>query len=251
MYIWNSHKHIWEPGKIFSHPHPNREKRTYIVEKNGKLYQRTREHLRSRGTNKVPPTQTKECHLSPPSSCVLPESVLDYPTEPPATALINADSDPDLVTPASQPKVTLTVRSTFTSQGSKTRESTSAKARNWSHCHLRNHKNHWFRLQVDVLTVVIWTLYDFIPRLFEALFHADLMKVPHFLAVLALGMDCQACGINVMLISTSKAATVFEFELWFTSRWTMGLESIAWTSLLSLYYLIVLRLSGYLPSFCF
>ena len=85
VYIWNSHKHIWEPGKIFSHPHPNREPRTYIVEKNGKLYQRTREHLRPRGTNKVPPTQTKECHSSPPPSSVLPESVLDLPTEPPAT----------------------------------------------------------------------------------------------------------------------------------------------------------------------
>ena len=110
VYIWNSHKHIWEPGKIFSHPNPKfREPRTYIVEKNDKLYKRTREHLRPRGTNKVQPTQIKECHSSPPFSCVLPNSVLDYPTAtgPPATALSNADSDPNPITPASQPKVTV------------------------------------------------------------------------------------------------------------------------------------------------
>ena len=48
----------------------------------------------------------KERHSSPPFSGVLPDSLLDYPTAtgPPATALSNADSDPNPVTPASQPK---------------------------------------------------------------------------------------------------------------------------------------------------
>ena len=47
VYVWNSRKHIWEQGKIFSRQNPHKEPRTYIVEMNGKLYQRTREHLNS------------------------------------------------------------------------------------------------------------------------------------------------------------------------------------------------------------
>ena len=39
VYIWNSLEHIWEPGVIFDRPNPDREPRTYMVEKNQKLYQ--------------------------------------------------------------------------------------------------------------------------------------------------------------------------------------------------------------------
>ena len=55
VYVWNSRKHVWDQGKIFNRRNPDREPRTYIVEMNGKLYQRTREHLRPRGTDKEPP----------------------------------------------------------------------------------------------------------------------------------------------------------------------------------------------------
>ena len=109
VYTWNSQKHIWEPGKISSQPNPDREPRAYIVEKNGTLFQRTREHLRPRGTNKGQHTQRKECHSSTAFSHVLPKSVLDspIPAGPPATALTNADSNPDPVNPDLQAEVTL------------------------------------------------------------------------------------------------------------------------------------------------
>ena len=56
MYVWKSRKHVWEHGKIFNRQDPDREPRTYVVEMNGKLYQRTMEHLCPRSTDKKPPT---------------------------------------------------------------------------------------------------------------------------------------------------------------------------------------------------
>ena len=56
VYVWNSRKHVWEQGKIFNCQNADREPRTYVVEMNGKLYQRMREHLRPRSTDKKPPT---------------------------------------------------------------------------------------------------------------------------------------------------------------------------------------------------
>lgn len=60
VYVLNSRKHIWEKGKVFNHQNPDREPRTYIVEINGKLYQRTRECLRLKGTNTEPPESRTE-----------------------------------------------------------------------------------------------------------------------------------------------------------------------------------------------
>ena len=56
LYVWDSRKHAWEQGRIFNRQNPDREPRTYVIEMNGKLYQRTREHLRPRSTDKKPPT---------------------------------------------------------------------------------------------------------------------------------------------------------------------------------------------------
>ncbi|KAJ7394742.1 hypothetical protein OS493_000572 [Desmophyllum pertusum] len=63
VYVWNTLKRIWEPGKILSHPNPVREPRTDIVEMNDKLYQRTREHLRPRSINKDPPMKEHDSIL--------------------------------------------------------------------------------------------------------------------------------------------------------------------------------------------
>ena len=60
VYVWNTRKHIWEQGRVFSRQNPNRDPKTYIVEMNGKLYQRTREHLRPKGTSEEPPVPRME-----------------------------------------------------------------------------------------------------------------------------------------------------------------------------------------------
>ena len=49
VYVWNTHKKVWEPGKVLSRPNAIREPRTYVVEMNDKLYRRTRQHIRPRG----------------------------------------------------------------------------------------------------------------------------------------------------------------------------------------------------------
>ena len=68
VYVWNSRKHIWEQGRIFNRHNPDREPRTYIVEMNGKLYQRTREHIRPKSTSEEPEWKTSQCRpfLKPP-----------------------------------------------------------------------------------------------------------------------------------------------------------------------------------------
>ena len=53
VYVRNTIKKVWEPGVILNRPNPIREPRTYIVDINGKVYYRTREHLKPR-SNDVP-----------------------------------------------------------------------------------------------------------------------------------------------------------------------------------------------------
>lgn len=60
VYVWNTLKHIWEPGNIFNRPDPIREPRTYMVKMNGKLYQRTREHMRPRTRDNPDPETPAE-----------------------------------------------------------------------------------------------------------------------------------------------------------------------------------------------
>ena len=51
VFVRNTIKKIWEPGVILNRPSPLREPRTYIVDINGKVYCRTREHLEPRSNN--------------------------------------------------------------------------------------------------------------------------------------------------------------------------------------------------------
>ena len=51
VFVRNTIKKIWEPGVILNRPNPIREPRTYIVDINGKVYYRTREHLKARSKN--------------------------------------------------------------------------------------------------------------------------------------------------------------------------------------------------------
>ena len=60
VYFWNLLKHIWEPCKVFNLPNPGREPITYLVEMQGKIYQRTREHLCPRVTL-ASHTSAREC----------------------------------------------------------------------------------------------------------------------------------------------------------------------------------------------
>ena len=89
VYVWNSRKHIWEQGRIFSRQNPHREPRTYIVEMNGKLYQRTREHLRPKGTSEEPPAPRTEDKSVPTFSQTTSKTVLgrESPIKQPATTL--------------------------------------------------------------------------------------------------------------------------------------------------------------------
>lgn len=48
VYVRNTIKKVWEPGVVLNRPNPVREPRTYIVDVNGKVYYRTREHLKPR-----------------------------------------------------------------------------------------------------------------------------------------------------------------------------------------------------------
>ena len=51
VYVRNTIKKIWEPGVILDGPNPIREPRTNIVDTSGKMYCRTREHLKHRSNN--------------------------------------------------------------------------------------------------------------------------------------------------------------------------------------------------------
>ena len=48
VYVSNTFKKIWEQGTVLNRPNPENEPRTYLVNIRGKVYQRTREHLRPR-----------------------------------------------------------------------------------------------------------------------------------------------------------------------------------------------------------
>ena len=52
VYVRNTLSNTWEPGMILNRPNPTREPRTYLVNIRGKVYQRTREHLKPRPAQK-------------------------------------------------------------------------------------------------------------------------------------------------------------------------------------------------------
>ena len=66
VYVQNTLKNIWEPGKVLNRPNPEREPRTYAVEMDNKIYTRTRQHLRPRKCSKPTPEDDHNITLSPP-----------------------------------------------------------------------------------------------------------------------------------------------------------------------------------------
>ena len=48
VFVWNTLKNTWQPGTVLNRPQLMERPRTYTVDIQGKIYQRTREHLRPR-----------------------------------------------------------------------------------------------------------------------------------------------------------------------------------------------------------
>ena len=121
VFVWNALKGIWQPAVVLNRPQPTERPRTYTVEIQGKIYQRTREHLRPRSQSEITPSAG---NISPPVGAVA--SVLDpkdthitndSATRPPSLAEGN-DSTPTAEQspsnpPRSEDQVDLQPASTF------------------------------------------------------------------------------------------------------------------------------------------
>ena len=60
IFVRNTLKNTWEPAIVLNRPNPVASPRTYTVDIQGKVYQRTREHLRPGSKNKVMPLPSKD-----------------------------------------------------------------------------------------------------------------------------------------------------------------------------------------------
>ena len=67
VFVWNALKRIWQPATVLNRPQPTERPRTYTVDIQGKIYQRTREHLRPRSQSELAPPSG---NTSPPTSAV-------------------------------------------------------------------------------------------------------------------------------------------------------------------------------------
>ena len=56
VFVWNALKKIWQPATVLNRPQPTERPRTYTVDIQGKIYQRTREHLRPRSQSETTPS---------------------------------------------------------------------------------------------------------------------------------------------------------------------------------------------------
>ena len=56
VFVWNTLKNTWQPGTVLNRPQPMERPRTYTVDIQGKIYQRTREHLRPRCQSEKKPS---------------------------------------------------------------------------------------------------------------------------------------------------------------------------------------------------
>ena len=109
VYVRNTIKRIWEPGIVLNRPNPVREPRTYIVNVNGKVYYRTREHLKPRSNNmseEIVNTRREE-HPR------ITTAVTRIPTEIPPTSTATPSTPRKTATPTTQktPPTTAKVRS--------------------------------------------------------------------------------------------------------------------------------------------
>ncbi len=83
VYVRNTLQNIWEPAVILNRPNPEREPRTYLVEIRGKVFQRTREHIRARRSD-VQENQPRDVPFLIPD--VTPEPVAVTPPEKKSTS---------------------------------------------------------------------------------------------------------------------------------------------------------------------
>lgn len=67
VFVWNTLKKTWQRAAVLNRPQPTERPRTYAVDIQGKIYQRTREHLRPRGQVRTTPPANS---TSPPASAV-------------------------------------------------------------------------------------------------------------------------------------------------------------------------------------
>ena len=100
VYVRNTIKKVWEPVVILNRPNSIREPRTYIVDINGKVYYRTREHLKPRSNNM--PKEVNE-HLEPPIQPFTP--MPSTPTDIPSVNPIKPSTPVRAETSISKPPV--------------------------------------------------------------------------------------------------------------------------------------------------
>ena len=55
VFVWNALKKIWQQATVLNRLQPTEHSRTYTVDIQGKIYQRTREHLRPRSQSDITP----------------------------------------------------------------------------------------------------------------------------------------------------------------------------------------------------
>ena len=127
VYVRNTIKKIWEPGVILNRPNPFREPRTYTVDINGKVYYRTREHLKPSCNNM--PWEVKE-HFEPP---IQPFTLMpSTPTEIPAVHPAKPSTHVRAETSASQPKAVTPVKATSPVKPSVAKETVSFQPRSFT-----------------------------------------------------------------------------------------------------------------------
>ena len=98
VYVRNTIKKVWEPGVILNRPNPIREPRTYIVDINGKVFYRTREHLKPRSNSM--PREVNE-HFEPPIQPFnpTPSTPTDIPSVSPAKQSTPVRTETSVVQP--------------------------------------------------------------------------------------------------------------------------------------------------------
>ena len=125
VYVRNTIKKAWEPGVILNRPSPIREPRTYIVDINGKVYYRTREHFKPRSNNK----EVNE-HFESPNQPFTP--IPFTPTNIPSVNPAKSSTPVTAVTSVSQPKAATPVKAMSPGKPSAVRQTESYQPRSFT-----------------------------------------------------------------------------------------------------------------------
>ena len=75
LYVRNTLKHIWEPATVLNRPDPLQNPRSYLIDLQGKVFRRTREHIRPRSIkNQTDPDDIDpKIYVTPPKLDYRPE----------------------------------------------------------------------------------------------------------------------------------------------------------------------------------